>query len=85
MLAEKRIALTLCCTDLLDDYVPVVPEPALLLPLCGRASGAFVAHPARLEEVFRAAPGTGEEVPGKRPGFVAHLALPPGQVRFARA
>ncbi len=83
MLLKIRIAFSLCHTDLIDDYVAVVLERALLLPLCRRAREAAIAHPACVEEVFRAVSGIGEELLGKRPRFAADLALPPGHFRFA--
>jgi hypothetical protein len=84
VLVKKGIALGFCRTDLINDYVAVVPERALLLPLCRRPTEAPKAHPARVEEVLRTVPRIAEELLGKRPGFAAHLALPPGQVRLAR-
>ncbi len=84
MLAKKSIALSLCCTDLINGYVAIVPKRALLLPLRRRPNEASKAHPARVEEVFRTVSSFAEELLGKRPGFAADLALPPRQVRLAR-
>jgi hypothetical protein len=84
VLVKKRIALSLRGTDLINDHVALVHKRALLLPLSRRAPEGAIAKPARVEEVFRTVPPVGEELLGKRPGFAADLAVPPGQIRLAR-
>jgi hypothetical protein len=40
VLVKKRITFSLCSTDLIDNYVAVIPERTLLSPLCRRAAAA---------------------------------------------
>ena len=77
---KKRIALSLCYTDLFDDNIVVVHEHALLSPLVGRAGGAVTAHLARVQEVICAITRMVKELFTERPGFAAGLASPFRQV-----
>jgi hypothetical protein len=83
VLANKRIALSLCDCNLFDYYAAVECQHALPSPLGCRAAQALIAQPARAQEIFRTVPRIGEEILRKGPGFVADLTTPPRQVGFA--
>jgi hypothetical protein len=77
---KKRIALSLCYSDLFDDNIVVVHKHALLSPLVGRASEPVTAHLARVQEVIRAITRMVKELFSERPGFAAGWASPLRQV-----
>jgi hypothetical protein len=84
VLTEKGITLSLGSTNLFDSYLTVVSLHALRPPLVRCCADVVITDPARVEEVFSAAPGVMEELLGQRPHFMANLTLPPRQIRFAR-
>jgi hypothetical protein len=83
VLANKRIALSLCDCNLFDGYAAVEYQHALLSPLGCRAAQALIAQPARAQEIFRTVPHIGKELLRKGPGFAADLTTPPRQFWFA--